>query len=159
MAMPADSQLPTDKIRVNDQPSLEANLLQIDFMAPDFDRRKTPERVGYADPPLSVIFVVANQWLGVLRAVLRSPFMQPLNERQQFWRLDYLTDSGDALPEADGLFRMAYTFPIRVKLNALDKKYWDTAVGLSFQSRFLLKRALVGREVRHFVEDSHWEVS
>lgn len=129
--LPANPQVLTDTVKVNDQDTVEANLLKIDFKAPDFDRRRGQEG---SDPPTPLVFSVANRWLAVLRTVLQSPHVRPINEAEWFWRLDYLTDTGDDLPASAELFKMTTSMRFAPRFNVVDKQHWERAIGLTFEA-------------------------
>lgn len=129
--LPASPQVPSDDIKVFDQDTLEVNLLKIDFKAADFDRRRGHEQ---EDPPLALVFSVANRWLAVLRTVLQSPRIRPIDAAEWFWRLDYLTDAGEELPSSLELFKMATARRFSPSLNILDKAEWDAAVNFSLDA-------------------------
>jgi hypothetical protein len=123
--LPAAPQVLSDNIKVSDQDTLEADLLKIDFKAPEFDRRRGHER---EDPPLELVFLVANRWLAVLRTVLQSPYIRPIDAAEWFWRLDYLTDAGEELPSSPEFFKMASSRRFSPSLNILDNAQWNAAL-------------------------------
>jgi hypothetical protein len=123
--LPADPQEVTDDLKVFGNDTLEANLLKIDFKAPEFDRRRGHER---EDPPIDLVFSTANRWLGVLRTVLQSPNVRPVEASEWFWRLDYLTDAGEELPSSVEFFKMMSGRRFDKRVNILDKAQWELAV-------------------------------
>jgi hypothetical protein len=129
--LPASPQVPSDDIKIFDQDTLEANLLKIDFKAPDFDRRRGHEQ---EDPPSALVFSIANRWLGVLRTVLQSPHIRSIEATEWFWRLDYTTDAGEELPSSVDLFKMTTGMRFSQSLNILDKAQWDAAVNFTLDA-------------------------
>jgi len=115
----------TDDLKVFGNDTLEANLLQIDFKAPEFDRRRGHER---EDPPIDLAFSTANRWLAVQRTVLQSPNIRPVEASEWFWRVDYLTDAGEELPSSVEFFKMMSGRRFDNKVNILDKAQWELAV-------------------------------
>jgi hypothetical protein len=119
-------------LKIDDQDTLEASLLKIDFKAPDFDRRRGREG---NDPQLSLVFSIANRWLAVPRTVLQSPHVRPINDDEWFWRLDYLTDAGAELPSSVEFYKMTTSMRFATpKVNVIDRQNWEAAVKLTFDA-------------------------
>ena len=76
---PADVQTATHSIRMDDAPTIQANLLQIDFLKADFDRRRIlpPDVLGAGDPPIRLVFELANGFLARVRTVTRGSEIKP----------------------------------------------------------------------------------
>jgi hypothetical protein len=96
-------QSPSSAIRINDRPALHGNLLTIDFIKDQFDRRRVQNI--QADPPIDLVFAIANQVVAGLRTVSRSSQLEFLKDASTSWRVDYLDDEEQLLPETDGLYR------------------------------------------------------
>ena len=98
---PHDTQF-SPAIQINGAQTCRANLLQIDFHKPDFDRtRQFPEGTqarDKGDPPIDLCFRIANQFLGRLRTLTRGHKIKSVSTKANAWRLDYLTDDGQELP-------------------------------------------------------------
>ncbi len=119
-------------------PSIQANLLVVDFRKEDFDRRcllqppyfevsdaSTPtSHFAEGDPPPAAAFEVVNQFLVRLRTLTRGNQIRSLNAGQTFWRLDYLTDQGELLP-LDGIHhRRRASGPQRWSAIAITTDIW-----------------------------------
>lgn len=122
---------PTSAIVVNDQESLQANLIQVDLLAErDFDRRRDAAAGSY-DPPLELFFDIANGLIGRLRTVGRLPQATPVTPRSAVgWRIEYLTDDGQLLPRDDSLVRGHHCATTGWSLSVVTAGAWNLANSL-----------------------------
>ncbi len=128
---PAVPQTPTDYVRLDGSGVLVANMLQIDFRKPDFDRIReqvSPEQdFGQGDPSGQLIFDIANSLLARLRSVMSSSHVKPLDGMATPWRLEYLADDGQPLPMQPPLIRHVYGASWTWRLTPVTKAIWDAA--------------------------------
>ncbi len=105
--VPASLPIISDNLFTNDKPVFKANLICMDFMKDQFDRPRPSDVNSNAnvDPPLPLVFSIANRVLVGLRALSRGQRLRPLNEHSTLWRLEYLNDIGEQLPFEEGSFR------------------------------------------------------
>jgi hypothetical protein len=89
---PAEPQPVSSSVLVDGTGTIEADMLQIDFIKPSFDRRPNSE-----DPPKELLFLVVNRFLARLRTLTRAAQIQPLRPEHTFWRVDYIEDDGSPL--------------------------------------------------------------
>jgi hypothetical protein len=129
---PAAQQTATETVVINGTPTVQANLLHIDFIKADFDRRPTGRATDYAlgDPSLKSVFSLANDVLARLRAITRGTELQSLAPDECFWRLDYLTDAGHILPRSAGPMRRRFGRPLRWRVAVVTKEVWQQAEAL-----------------------------
>jgi hypothetical protein len=125
----------TDMVLISNAPTIQANLLQIDFMKEDFDRSPSldPERqLDTGEPPARFAFEIANDLIARLRAVGRGCELQSLNPDASFWRLDYLDDKGTILPKNPlaPKVRRRGSRPFRWRVAAVTQKVWLEAQNL-----------------------------
>ncbi len=129
---PADVQTATHSIRMDDAPTIQANLLQIDFLKADFDRRRIlPGGLLEAgDPPIRLVFELANGFLARVRTVTRGSEIKPASPGTTFWRLDYLTDTENEFPYSPELFRRTVGVPVSWRAAGLNTAVWTKALTL-----------------------------
>lgn len=117
---------PTSAIEINEQETIQANLLQIDLLADrDFDRRRESQIV---DPPLELFLQLANSVIRRLRMVGRLSSVKVLDSiTDAAWKIEYLTDDGQPLPK-DYAFRRAYFQPkVKYQISAVTAAIWNLA--------------------------------
>ncbi len=125
---PADVQTATHSIRMDDAPTIQANLLQIDFLKADFDRRRIlPGGLEAGDPPIRFVFELANGFLARIRTVIRGGEIKPVSPETTFWRLRYLTDNQEELPLNPELFRGIFGTPMSWRATGLNVAIWNKA--------------------------------
>jgi hypothetical protein len=120
---PSDTPIVTDCILVDGSPIIQANLLQIDFRKPDFDRRPPTEPMG-GDPPIELVLEIVNDFLGALRSVAQAGHVKPLDPLS-VWRLDYLADDGSELPAKEGLIQGRFASGFHWQVSVLNEAIWD----------------------------------
>src|SRR5262245_50386003 len=82
---PESSQGATTKMSINDVPTIQADLLQIDFSKDEFDRRhlpfeaSMPHHLEVGDPKPQLAFGIANELIAKLRTISRGPMLRPLD--------------------------------------------------------------------------------
>jgi hypothetical protein len=62
-------------VKLDGVSTVEADLIQMDFVAASFDRR--PMGPGASDPTIETIVSVANHWLMRYRVLLNAPMVSP----------------------------------------------------------------------------------
>ena len=133
-------------IRVNELISLDgiaaykANMLTVDFFKDDFVRPRILIEgssidnceilFDHGDPPARLAFEIANDYLGRLRALLRSHVVKLVTRDENCWRLDYLNDKGERLPQDEAKFRRRFQGPVKGTFTGLTKEMWDRAKAL-----------------------------
>lgn len=89
----ADPQPASGDVTIDGAPSVPADLLQVDFIKPQFDRTEQGN-----DPPSEAIFRVANLFLQQLRTLTRASQVKPLEVTGTTWGIAYLDDHGAVVP-------------------------------------------------------------
>ncbi len=130
---PADEQDATDAILMDGLPTIQANMIQIDFVKDDFDRRRwqadiIPEDQG--DPTIKFVFSVANDFLARLRVLTRSGQIKPMEPKKAFWRLDYLTDNQERLPRDPRLIRTRLAAGLKFTTIGVNRNIWARLEGI-----------------------------
>ncbi len=127
---PADKQNATDAILMDGTPTIQANLLQVDFVKEDFDRRRQEEEgiptYERGDPSIVLVFEVVNNFLTRMRALTRGGQIKPLGPNNTFWRLDYLTDNQEELPHDPKLRRRELAATVRFRTIGVNKHIWTS---------------------------------
>jgi hypothetical protein len=119
----------TQAIKINGQETIQANLLEFDFLARrEFDRRKQPL---VFDPTLEDLFVVANSVIGRLRTVGRLSEVFYLGpETVPGWKVEYLSDNGEPLAQENSLRRSHFQSRMRTEVSGVTASIWSMAFGL-----------------------------
>jgi hypothetical protein len=118
---------------MDDAPTIQANLLQIDFQKADFDRRRRPEPDG--DPPIQLAFAIANQLLKRIRTVTGGTDVKPVSFDGTVWQLEYLTDDEKELAPDPTLVRRRLATSIAGRIAGLNTAIWGmvTALPVDFE--------------------------
>jgi hypothetical protein len=125
---------PISAIKINGHEIIKANLLQIDLIARrDFSRVRGQIAKGKLelDPPVELLFQLANSVIGRLRAVGRLSsvkFVTPDNSAG--WRIEYLRDDGQSLPKDETLFRSHFEPKLSWQVAGITSNVWELASGL-----------------------------
>lgn len=132
---PADKQEVITSILMDGAPTVQANLLQIDFLKPDFDRRRpestAPEVLeAHGDPSIVLAFKAANDVLGRVRTITEGTELRSVSPRTDFWRLDYLTDDEKELSADPKLFRRRMGMPYSWRICGINPAVWEALQAL-----------------------------
>jgi hypothetical protein len=91
----------TEALQVDGRRTAQVNVLVMDFMKPEFDRRApesaSSEQANTRDPSPELAFGIANTILAKIRVYSRAFQITPLDFGQDPWRIQYLTDDGQEL--------------------------------------------------------------
>jgi hypothetical protein len=109
-------------LQMNGSEVIEADVLQMDFVADNFDRRLDPPA---DDPPVSLFFAVANRFLGCFRTLGRSFQSSYVLPEKGTWHIEYLDDDGNTLPANPVLFRRRSGSHKSTSLLGLPRTLWD----------------------------------
>lgn len=121
---------PITAIKINGQESVQANLLQLDLLAAR-DFRRLRHQKQEPDPPLDVLFKLANSLLARIRAAGRLANVRPVDlDSSAGWKLEYLTDNGEKLPKDESLFRACSSSSTSWRISAMPAGVWDVARAL-----------------------------
>ncbi len=128
LIVPATVQNP-GHVLVDGQPTVQANLFQIDFIKADFDRHRVsaeaqpPSSLG--DPPITLAFEMMNNWLLRYKYLVRSSNVKTLRPDGTFWVLEYLTDQEQSLPADPALHRRRGGGPLKVQFDIVNDTVWN----------------------------------
>lgn len=115
---PIDANSVMDGLRV-----VAANVLQIDVLADEFDRRMDTDQ----DPPDGPVFDVANNCLLRLRHLTRAQQIRMLDPSRTIRRVTYLNDDETELEPTDGLLRGFASGGRSISFMGLPPSLWDAA--------------------------------
>jgi hypothetical protein len=132
---PAESQTATELIKMDKVPTIQANLFQIDFIKPDFDRRHSTattseEFLTEGDPSLKFIFDLVNRILLQVRTITRGSPIRPVGPDNTLWRLDYMTDNEEELPHNPEFFRKRMGARFSWRVIGLNANIWNRVISL-----------------------------
>jgi len=125
----AETQTSTNWIIMDGAPSIPGNLIQIDFLKDDFDRRRLEsltlaDWTNRGDPPIVVAFEASNRILSKIRAVARGGVIKYVDLERDWWRLDYLTDSEEEFPDDPALIRRKFGAPFNLAVTGVSSSVW-----------------------------------
>lgn len=125
----------TNLVTLDGNPTISANLLQIDFKKPDFDRRKVKtnrpedlEKIG--DPSIEYCFKVAKDFLARIRTITRGTKIREISPSSTAWRLDYLTDDEKDLPLEQGKYRRRLASSFNIGVQGISSAVWNRVTSL-----------------------------
>jgi hypothetical protein len=95
---PTATPSPRSDLTVDKKPAFDGEIVQIDFLDRDFDRRE-----GADDPPTEVLIRAATDWVARVRHITRAGHARL--PAQFPWRLEYLNDDGTQLERSAGFVR------------------------------------------------------
>jgi hypothetical protein len=100
-----------------------AQALHIHFRKNDFVRFSNVPRD--IEPPNNLILKVANSFLTRLRVVTSASFIQPIDENDARWMIEYLNDDETTLPPEDGKLPSSSFTPIIINNAIIDAYSWE----------------------------------
>jgi len=116
----------SEHVLINETKSAEANLLWIDFIRDNFDRRKTvAPNPRSDDPPQTLCFNVLNSFLVRLRSATRAPEIKPLEPQSTTYSIQYLSDDEKVLKEEPGLTNLRAGRSQRIRIIAITDSTWS----------------------------------
>lgn len=121
---------PIAAIKINGQEVVQANLLQLDLVAArDFARDRTS--TGVFDPPLEIFFRLANSVIARLKSVGRMSKIKFIDlDSAAAWKIEYLADTGQALPQDQALYRGTTGHKLSWQISAMPLGLWELALTL-----------------------------
>lgn len=127
--MPAPP-VPTFAVTVDGKPTIHANLLIVDFVRDQFDRRRDAPVGTSADPPVEQAIEAANEVLRRIRILARASNARLLNPGDVLWLLRYLRDDGALVDEDPLLYRERWVAIADWKLVGITPRLWTAASNL-----------------------------
>lgn len=126
---------------LKDRPSIVTDLLQVDFLKPDFDRRDyvgadpehfwSQKELDHGDPSITFAFDVVNDILARFRLVTRGLQIKPVTPFSTWWRLEYLTDEAQELQPDPHLLRGRASMVTREQWCGMTADTWQAIASLS----------------------------
>jgi hypothetical protein len=110
-------------VTINGQAAGAARILVIQFSRDTFDRREDL-RPGEHDPPLDLVFAVANRFLRRLRIVTAAAQISDLRQFETTGRIEYRRDDGSELDREPGLVRLRVFIHGRVEIVGVTPEIW-----------------------------------
>lgn len=115
-------------VLVNGENAYPANLFEIHVRRDAFDRRpRNPSNPLAGDTLVEEFFAVANQCLHSIRRIVSTPVVKPIWPVTTFWRIDFLADDGEPLPEDRANVRRRMLAPTRWQACGLTREAWQKA--------------------------------
>lgn len=123
---PADSPILSNSIVMAGSPTVQANLLHLEFYKDTFNRTRRPVQPlpTEGDPSANTIEEVVNWFLLRLRTIIRGSDLRRVNLGLTPWRLRYLADDGAELPIDSALYREHHSWRVAIKANGVDLPTW-----------------------------------
>jgi hypothetical protein len=118
---PVASTLIVPTMQLDGKPVFQANALQLIFHKENFDRRIVLPLEEH-DPTEAFVIKVANDFLSKFRSVTQGANIKLLLLGKTMWKLDYLTDTGEELPQNPNLYRATFKYSGHLALVLLNKK-------------------------------------
>jgi hypothetical protein len=125
--VPATPQPVSPTTNLDGRPAVLADVLPIDVIADEFDRTK-----GTNDPPVEVVFEVANSVLARLRTLGRSFEIVPVTPASTLWLKTFLHDDGSEFEPEPDKYKAAGSGTIEAKLHAIPENLWQAVNTLPF---------------------------
>jgi hypothetical protein len=120
---------------VNGQPTIRANAIQIDVLKSEFDRTASINGRSSDDPPINMLIELTQSMLHRLRSVGRGHPIHPIAKEGNLWRLEFLTDAGEKLPEEKGKLKARASSHLQLEVAGLTHSIWNAAMGLPLAFR------------------------
>jgi hypothetical protein len=104
-------ELPAAGVTLNGQLVVLCNVLTIEFLNVEYDRRisdlpkEIAANLAAGIPSVTEVFDLANSYIAALRAVSGLAMLRELEPTRVVWVIDYLDDSRDQLPREEGKLR------------------------------------------------------
>jgi hypothetical protein len=128
---PSDPPVMDTSVVLGGQPTVRANVVQIEVSKPEFDRRRAiAANLGADDPPINMLFEVLNSMLYRLRCLTRSPFIQPISREGSNWRIEYLTDAGEPVAQEEGKVKARSSVGFSCQVSGITAEHWQGVIGL-----------------------------
>jgi hypothetical protein len=128
----ADPQPTTDAVTIDGQSTVQANLLRVDLVGPDFDRRRTTHEGPEGDAVLGMLFSQANAFLARLRASVGATEVKQVSRKSCYWRMDFLTDEERPFPidPTSTVVSRRWGTSFEWRLVGITSEVWDFVRGL-----------------------------
>ena len=108
-------------IRIDGAKTIQCDLIHVDFLRADFDRKAGP----HCDPPLTVIKEVLDFYVLRLRYVTKAAHIHSLDFPNTSWKISYLNDDESEPPKICGLVRGRGGVAFSMSCVAITAKIWD----------------------------------
>jgi hypothetical protein len=123
---PSNELILNDKILMNGKPSIQANLLQIDFIKDFYDRRiEVVSKDYFNDPSTELILKVVNGLINSIRVVTIGSLIKPVDIDSIILNMEYLTDKGEKLQLQEGYLRGRYKLIFKKSAHGITNEVWD----------------------------------
>jgi hypothetical protein len=129
---PARSLEANKHVLLDGLPSIDANLILIEFHGREFRRSKDAIDFTRIDPPIVEALEIANLFLVRYRFLVRDCGITPISVDDVSWRLDYLSDDGKPLPKdpKNEMVNRLQGTPGCFVCHGLDPTLWNTILTL-----------------------------
>lgn len=137
---PVSSPIICENIKINEQSSIETNLLQIDFCKSDFDRQSIPVS---DNPFIDFAFQVLNDILTRTKTVIQDGKIKPMTTQSCQWKINYLDDEEEELPRDPKLIRRQFSSQLTFNIATLTQNTWEQIRKLPFEYEQLIHNDLL----------------
>jgi hypothetical protein len=114
-------------------PSINANLILVEFHGEKFRRSKDTIDFTDIDPPITEALEIANLFLIRYRSLVRDSGITPISIEDVIWRLDYLNDDGNLVPRdpTNEMVNRLQGTPGSFVCHGLDRALWNAIFALN----------------------------
>jgi hypothetical protein len=109
-------------VKVDGAATIQADLIQIDFLKQEFDRSVA----SVCDPSYEIIKRVLDWYILRLRHITRAACIRPIDFPMAKWRLVYLNDDESELKQEEGFVRARWGTLTAVNCIALTDTIWNS---------------------------------
>jgi len=120
-----------DKVLIDGQKVIQADMIQLDFHKPDFNRQNLPGNPSL-DPPEELAFRIVNSLLRRLRSVSQAPRVFEITSFKAPWTIEYLSDNEESLPASAGLINAHISSYWELDDQSITEEIWARANALPF---------------------------
>ncbi|HZS38803.1 MAG TPA: hypothetical protein VFF06_18350 [Polyangia bacterium] len=128
------------KYKIDGEPCVLADVLQIDFIASEFERR---HEQNADDPPVGLAFWIANDVIARLRTVSGAALARVVDPGRTFWTCEYLDDEGVRVCEDKTKYRWRGGGQQPFGTVPITSYLWDAAAQLPENTRIDKSEALL----------------
>jgi hypothetical protein len=125
---PADPQPVDPAYKIDGKPAVPCDAIAVNIVAPDFDRPETSAEL--TKQLVGLACKAVNAALQRLRVMARITHLKPLDPAGVAYRLVFLDDDGELVPEEDGKYRHASNWSVRIEVTAITPATWQRLAAL-----------------------------
>lgn len=121
-----------NRVLLDGLPSIDANLILVEFYGQEFRRSKVTIDLTDIDPPITEALEIANLFLVRYRSLVRDCGIRQISVEDVMWRVEYLDDAGNLLPKdpKNEMFNRLQGTRGSFVCHGLDPVLWNAIFGL-----------------------------